>query len=234
MLKDPAALTDELLINDAGTLKKITLQQVKALVLLELTTIPIGTITDFAGADAPEGWLLCYGQEVSRDTYSALFTVLGASASPWGLGNGSSSFNVPDLRGYVTAGVGNMGGGESGRLNGIVSSAMAASGGAQTVALSTGHLPAHRHAGVDHLHYIGNHSHLAYGTPAGGSWGLKFGGDGSSLGHALTDSLSPTQGPNTGYTAGTDRDLTTGYTGSDVAHNNVQPTCALNKIIRAI
>ena len=60
-LKDPAALGDELLINDNGVLKKITLQQISSLVV-----IPPGTVNDFAGTTEPTGWLFCYGQLVSR------------------------------------------------------------------------------------------------------------------------------------------------------------------------
>lgn len=62
---------------------------------------PVGIITAFAGATAPDGWLLCDGGAVSRTTYSALFAVIGTT---YGAGNGSSTFNVPDARGRTFMG----------------------------------------------------------------------------------------------------------------------------------
>ena len=59
-----------------------------------LGTIPAGTISQFAGTAAPSGWLLCNGAAVSRTTYAALFAAIGTT---WGVGNGSSTFNVPNL-----------------------------------------------------------------------------------------------------------------------------------------
>jgi microcystin-dependent protein len=47
----------------------------------------------YAGATAPSGWLLCDGSAVSRTTYSALFAVTGTS---YGVGNGSSTFTLPN------------------------------------------------------------------------------------------------------------------------------------------
>lgn len=72
-----------------------------------------GMVFDYAGSTAPSGFLLCYGQAVSRTTFAQLFTVIGTS---YGVGDGSTTFNVPDLRGVVTAGVGNMGGTPSAKL----------------------------------------------------------------------------------------------------------------------
>jgi len=56
---------------------------------------------------APAGWLLCYGQEVSRVTYSSLFAVIGTD---FGVGDGSTTFNMPDYRGRTPFGKDNMGG----------------------------------------------------------------------------------------------------------------------------
>ena len=55
----------------------------------------IGFIKTFAGATPPEGTLLCDGSAVSRDTYSELFAAIGTT---WGSGDGTSTFNLPDLR----------------------------------------------------------------------------------------------------------------------------------------
>lgn len=69
--------------------------------------VPVGTLFPYAGPSVPTGYLLCYGQAVSRTTYSALFTVIGTT---YGAGNGSTTFNVPDMRGRVAIGLDNMGG----------------------------------------------------------------------------------------------------------------------------
>ena len=66
----------------------------------------IGSIAAFAGSNLPAGWLLCDGSAISRTTYSALFDVVGTT---YGAGNGSTTFNVPNLvdkfiEGAATAG----------------------------------------------------------------------------------------------------------------------------------
>lgn len=88
-----------------------------------------GAIQMYAGSDAPEGWLLCRGQAVSREDYSALFAVIGTT---YGAGDGSTTFNLPDLRDRFPVGAGG-----SYALNG--------KGGANTVTLTTSHIPAHTH-----------------------------------------------------------------------------------------
>lgn len=56
--------------------------------------VPVGMVVEFAGTSAPNGWLLCFGQAISRTTYSALFTALGTT---YGAGDGSTTFNNPDF-----------------------------------------------------------------------------------------------------------------------------------------
>jgi microcystin-dependent protein len=62
----------------------------------------VGTIMAFAGGSVPAGYLLCDGSAVSRSTFSDLFTAVGTA---WGTGDGSTTFNVPDLRGRFVRGV---------------------------------------------------------------------------------------------------------------------------------
>ena len=78
------------------------------IVVAAAAIVPTGSLTQYIGATAPTGWLLCEGQEVSRTTYSALWDVLraGGATSPYGNGNGTTTFNVPDLRGRVPVGKG--------------------------------------------------------------------------------------------------------------------------------
>ena len=66
---------------------------------------PIGTISPFGGSTIPSGYLLCDGQTVSRTTYAELFAVIGTA---FGTGDGSTTFNVPDLRETVPVGAGRM------------------------------------------------------------------------------------------------------------------------------
>ena len=62
---------------------------------------PVGSIQAYGGTTAPWGWLLCQGQAVNRATYAELFGVIGTS---FGVGDGSTTFNVPDLRGKTLVG----------------------------------------------------------------------------------------------------------------------------------
>ena len=75
---------------------------------------PIGSIQAYGGTTAPSGWLLCQGQAVSRTEYAELFAVIGIA---FGTGDGSSTFNVPDLREATTKGVGLSGKGDQSGSN---------------------------------------------------------------------------------------------------------------------
>ena len=65
----------------------------------------IGIIADFAGPNAPSGWLVCDGRTVSRTTYSALFAVIGTY---WGAGDGSTTFGLPNVNGRALIGPGSI------------------------------------------------------------------------------------------------------------------------------
>lgn len=73
---------------------------------------PAGMIVAYSGTSDPAGWLLCDGREVSRTTYARLWTAIGAT---YGSGNGTTTFNLPDLRGRFVRGSDNMGTGAAGR-----------------------------------------------------------------------------------------------------------------------
>ena len=72
--------------------------------------VPVGSMQAFAGSSAPTGWLLCNGTTASRTTYSNLYSVIGTT---YGVGDGSTTFGLPDMRGRVPmgAGTGNQQGG---------------------------------------------------------------------------------------------------------------------------
>jgi len=67
--------------------------------------MPIGAVLDFAGAAAPDGWLICDGRLISRTTYSQLFAVIGTI---WGAGDGSTTFKLPPTSGRASVGPGNV------------------------------------------------------------------------------------------------------------------------------
>ena len=72
-----------------------------------LVTAPSGTIVQYGGTTAPTDWLLCDGSAVSRTDYADLFTAIGTA---FGAGDGSTTFNLPDLRGRVAVGYAATGG----------------------------------------------------------------------------------------------------------------------------
>ena len=77
-------------------------------------SVPVGSIMPFAGTNVPNGWLLCNGDAISKSAYSNLFTIIGIS---WGGGNGTTTFNLPDLRGQFLRGVDGTGGIDTDKAN---------------------------------------------------------------------------------------------------------------------
>ncbi len=96
--------------------------------------VPAGVIIGHGAASAPSGYLVCDGSAVSRTTYAALFAVIG---TVFGAGDGSTTFNLPDLRGRAPIGVGTG--------SGLSARTLGQSLGAETHQLTTAELPAHTH-----------------------------------------------------------------------------------------
>lgn len=96
--------------------------------------IPTGSLIDFAGASAPTGYLLCNGAAVSRTTYARLFAAIGTT---WGAGDGTTTFNVPDLRGRAAIGAGT---GAS-----LTVRTLGDTGGEETHQLTVTEMPSHVH-----------------------------------------------------------------------------------------
>lgn len=180
-----------------------------------------GMIFDYAGSTAPTGYLLCYGQAVSRTTYAALFAVLSTT---FGTGDGSTTFNLPDYRGRIAAGKDDMGGSSANRLTnqtgGLDGDTLGATGGSETHTLTEAQLASHTHTGTTNSD--GGHTHT-YDKIAN-----SRGGEGGNPWYANYDFTSTA----TGGTGVHSHAFTTASAGSGSAHNNVQPTIILNKIIK--
>lgn len=101
---------------------------------------PTGSVQMFAGASAPAGWLIADGAAVSRTSYSQLFALLGTT---YGVGDGSTTFNLPNLKGKVPVGYD----ATQGEFDGL-----GEAGGAKTRTLTTTELPAHAHVVPSHSH----------------------------------------------------------------------------------
>jgi microcystin-dependent protein len=170
--------------------------------------MPTGTVLSYAGISLPGvagDWIYCdgseYNREISPGVSTPLFLALGTT---YGVGDGSTTFNIPDLRGRVIAGQDDMGGTSANRLTGqsggLSGDNLGATGGAETHLLTAAQsgLPSHNHAsGV-------RASNNNYDTGSG---------NGTLQGTGI----------DTGNTGGTD---------ASSAHNNVQPTIILNYIIK--
>ena len=111
--------------------------------------VPSGAWFPYSGTSAPAGYLLCDGSAVSRTTYASLFSAIG---TVHGVGDGSSTFNLPDMRGRLPVGQDDMGGSAASRVttagSGVDGATLGATGGAQNVTLTAAEsgLPSHTHS----------------------------------------------------------------------------------------
>lgn len=102
----------------------------------EAVSVPAGVIQFYAGAEAPAGWMECDGRELSRSQYTTLFAALGTT---WGVGNDSTTFNIPDLRGRVPVAAGDPDGEGDDTITGRL---LGQKGGAEKHKLANADLPA--------------------------------------------------------------------------------------------
>lgn len=165
--------------------------------------IPLGVVWDYSGAEAVmPGFLFPYGQAVSRTTYAAYFALVGTT---YGVGNGTTTFNLPDLCGRTVFGKDNMGGSSKDRLTaqtgGINGDILGAVGGAERHTLLTAEMP--------------SHTHTKNMTGRYGANGDPYTDAQSSAGDSGNDAQL----------------LTTDATGGGGAHNNLPPGIVLNKIL---
>lgn len=200
---------------------------------------PAGCVIPYAGVYAPTGFIMCDGSAISRSTYSRLFSVIGTTYGP---GDGSTTFNVPNLAGRTVVMY------DAGQSD---FNSLGKTGGATTHTLTTSELASHSHSystpagdgAHDHTGTIGNagnHRHIQQ------DFELNF--DGYGIGTYRANRTRRRIGESLEYTdyAGVHNhdltisnggahthDVTIGTTGSSSAHNNLQPYLVLNYIIKA-
>lgn len=153
---------------------------------------PIGAIQAYAGPTAPAKWLLCNGAAVNRVTYQDLFSVIGTA---YGTGDGSTTFNLPDLRqrfplGKAASGTGATLGSTGGAIDhthslsglSVSASGTTSTDGSHSHSGSTGSTGSHSHGGStgsagSHTHSNPDVATVASSTGSQGSIPVNFGGD---------------------------------------------------------
>lgn len=187
--------------------------------------IPPGTIVMTGRNTAPSGWLICNGDAIDRTTYATLYAAIGEVFGP---GNGTTTFNLPDLRGRVAAGVGTgTGGGASGTGAPTGGTALAnytlgSWRGEENHTLTKPELPSYNLTVTDPGHAHTQQTYVGGSGTAGTRWVLAD--DDLNTGAGVrTNSL------NTGSSA---TGITVSSGGSGTAHTVVQPVVGLNFIIR--
>lgn len=174
------------------------------------TFVQVGAVELLAGTppDSSTGWLVCDGSAVSRTTYSLLFAAIGTT---FGVGDGSTTFNLPDLRGRVPVG--------SGAGTGLTARTLGQTFGEETHTLTVTEMPSHNHGVTDPGH---THPPLSPFTSFTGSrsGGTNTLGAGSIIGGFVTTGSSTTG-------------ITINNTGGGAAFNQMQPSIVINYVIWA-
>lgn len=191
------ALTDESLYT--GTDSEIETAIDNAYLLIEslysdipsggTMTANIGDIHIVAYTALDSDWMRCDGSALSRITYADLFAVIGTT---YGAGNGTTTFNIPDMRGRAAIGAGN--------ATGLSPRPIGSIAGSETHTLTIDEMPAHSHTVKEQ-------------STTGGTMSL------TDVAVALGDNIS-------------DRAGVVNNSGSGAAHNNMQPSIAINYIIK--
>lgn len=152
----------------------------------------VGEIRCFGFTFAPVGWALCQGQLLSISSNTALYSLLGTQYG----GDGRATFGLPDLQGRVPVG--------QGQGQGLSPRAVGAKGGAETVTLTSGQLPAHQHS-------VAASSGATGKSPAGTI--PAYTANGSTYGTTADLAMSPTM---------------VGGAGGGQSHDNLPPYLVLN------
>lgn len=199
--------------------------------------VPLGAMLDYTGASAPNSnFVLPFGQAISRTTYAAYFSLVSTT---YGVGDGVTTFNVPDLRARAAIPPDNMGGSAASRLTsaacGSAFTSLGMTCGAQNETIAQANLPASiSPIGNAVIIPSGQGSHFHGGDSGGGNPQVVNGSSPlSSLFLATSPGFATRSSTNTGSAtlpqmAGTLQSLG----GSSTALITVQPSLGINKILR--
>ena len=184
--------------------------------------LPAGTIVQWPTNTPPANWTICDGSALSRTTYASLFAAIGTT---YGSGDGTTTFNIPNLKGRV--GVGR-------DASQTEFDTLGETGGAKTHTLTTSEMPIHSHGITDpgHGHSINDpgHTHAALGDASDGSAVLGLDAAAASKNGSYGGLIAAAA---TGITInGSGTGISINNAGSDGAHNNLQPYVVLNYIIK--
>jgi microcystin-dependent protein len=178
----------------------------------------IGQIALFGFNFAPKGWALCEGQLLPLSQNTALFSILGTTYG----GDGKSTFALPDLRGRVAPG--------AGQGPGLSGYDIGESGGAPTVALLESEMPVHAHG------FVASTAQASEPNPGGNLLArvIRPAASAATHGEAQVQAPGPTQVQANFYSSNPNNANAVlapnaiGGAGGNAAHNNVQPSLALN------
>lgn len=192
----------------------------------------VGAVIMFAGPNPPEGFLICAGQAVSRIAYGALFTAIGTTH---GAGDGSTTFNLPDLRHRLPLGAN----GDLGAVTGpALANRLSTMDRVHSHTMAHTHTIAHTHA-ISHTHNVPAHTHTVSAanatvrrTPQSGT---PNNAAGPAHAHTVSGGATVTQGPSTGASGGSSASSSgsSSAASTGAALTDALATLRLNYIIRA-
>lgn len=193
-------------------------------------TVPLGGIIPYLGTTAPNSaFVLPYGQAISRTTYATLFTLISTT---FGVGDGSTTFNVPDIRGRFIAGKDDMGGSAASRLTtaggGLDGATLGAVKNTQSATLTSAQIPSLTSSGSNTItvtppsgrYVITSGTNAIYDLANSGGSGLRMGDNSSDQTQA---SFSGSNSISVTYT-----------NGAQTAVPTVPTAIVLNQILRVI